>query len=426
MRILYIITQADGGGAQKYTLALARHFNGVVAAGNEAGKLFTDARRAGLTTFELKHLKRNISPWHDLRAVWEIHKLIKSYKPDIVNLNSSKAGILGSFAIIGTKVRVVFTAHGFVFNEPLNFAVKNFYLALEKIASGYRNYIITVSDADRRSALNNKLIAADKISTIHNGLPKIDFLPKDRARQELGLTNPLPNPPPSDALGEREKRTGLSPVPPPLPTCPTKLQRSWMGEGRPVPHRSQTTGAGGEGSQNGIIIGNTSNFYLTKGLDVLVNAIAMLDKKSPPDFFLAILGKGKLQKDLEQQIARLNLGAKIRLLTNLQRADIYLKAFDIFVLPSRKEGLPFALLEAMQAGLPIIATNVGGIPEALGDAGILVEPENPLALAGAIQSLQSNISKQKDLSQKALERSKLFTQEKMLAETEKIYRKLLG
>ena len=83
-------------------------------------------------------------------------------------------------------------------------------------------------------------------------------------------------------------------------------------------------------------------------------------------------------------------------------------------------------MEAMQASLPIIATNVGGIPEALGDAGILVKPENPQALAGAIQSLLSNIPKQKDLSQKALERSKLFTQEKMLAETEKIYRKLLG
>jgi len=404
MKILYIITQADGGGAQKYTLALAKHFNGAIAAGNEATKLFMDAQRAGLETFELKHLKRDISPWHDFLAVWEIRQLIKSYNPDIVHLNSTKAGILGSFAAIGTKTkaaprtgqqgwtgtRVIFTAHGFVFNESLSLPVKNFYLALEKIASGYRDFIITVSDADRQSALNNKIIAADKIATVHNGLPPIDFLPKDRARQELGLP----------------------PVSLPLPP----------GEGRLALNPSEASGLGGEGFQNIFIIGNTSNFYRTKGLDVLIDAIAILDKKSPPDFQLAILGKGKLQKDLEQQIARLNLGAKIRLLTNLQRADIYLKAFNIFVLPSRKEGLPFALLEAMQAGLPIIATNVGGIPETLGDAGILIPPDDSRALAKAISDLLSDQTKQKELSQKALLQSKLFTEEKMLAETEKVYK----
>lgn len=126
MRILYVITQADGGGAQKYTLCLAKHFGGTVAAGNEAEKLFIDARRSGLTTFELKHLKRDVDPWHDVLAVWEIRQLIKSYNPDIVHLNSSKAGILGSFAAIGTKVKVVFTAHGFVFNEPLPGPLKYF------------------------------------------------------------------------------------------------------------------------------------------------------------------------------------------------------------------------------------------------------------------------------------------------------------
>ena len=132
MRILYVITQADGGGAQKYTLALAKHFNGAIAAGNEAERLFIDAQRAGLKTFELTHLKRNINLWHDVLAVWEIRKLIKSYNPDIVHLNSSKAGILGSFACIGTKAKMIFTAHGFVFNEPLSLPVKNFYLLWKK------------------------------------------------------------------------------------------------------------------------------------------------------------------------------------------------------------------------------------------------------------------------------------------------------
>src|SRR5512135_3762816 len=100
MKILYIITQADGGGAQKYTLALARHFGGTVAAGSEAGQLFDDARSLQLTAYGLRHLKRSINPWHDFLACVEIRQLVKNTNPDIVHLNSTKAGILGSFACI--------------------------------------------------------------------------------------------------------------------------------------------------------------------------------------------------------------------------------------------------------------------------------------------------------------------------------------
>lgn len=379
MKILYIITQADGGGAQKYTLALAKHFGGAIAAGNEASRLFTDAQRAGLTTFELKHLKREINPWHDILAVWEIRELIKSYNPDIVHLNSSKAGVLGSFAAAWIKAsaslfggrykmiypKIVFTAHGFIFNEPLPKPVKAFYLALEKIASGYRDFIIAVSDADRQSALDNKIIAADKIATVHNGLPAVDFLPKNQAKKELRL------------------------------------------------------------DENKLIIGNTSNFYLTKGLDVLIKSISLLNDAIKNRCQFVFMGDGPERKNLELGIRNYGLENNIKLLGKIDAASLYLKAFDAFVLPSRKEGLPFALLEAIQAGLPIIATKVGGIPETLDDAGILVEPENSEELAQAIWSVLANPPKQKELSQKALERAKLFTEEKMLEETEKIYKRAL-
>ena len=90
-----------------------------------------------------------------------------------------------------------------------------------------------------------------------------------------------------------------------------------------------------------------------------------------------------------------------------------------------KYTLPFVLLEAMQAGLPIVATNVGGIPEALGDAGLLVEPENPAALAQALDKIVLDNSLAEQLSKKAYERSKLFTEEKMLFETKKVYDRIL-
>ena len=140
----------------------------------------------------------------------------------------------------------------------------------------------------------------------------------------------------------------------------------------------------------------------------------------------AIIGDGSEFENCKLKIEKLKLSPYIKLLGKILDAKQYLKAFDAFILPSRKEGFPFAVLEAMQAGLPIIATNVGGIPEALGDdAGILVQPEDPKALNEAIEAVFEDKNKATELSQKAGERSKLFTQEKMLAETQKIYEQIL-
>ena len=336
---------------------MASHFNGAIAAGNEADKLFIDAQRMGLETFELKHLKRNIDPLNDIMAVWEIRNLIKHYKPDIVHLNSTKAGILGSFAAIGLKTKVVFTAHGFRFNEPLSYPIKQFYLALEKTASSYRDFIITVSNADKNTALENNLITPNKIKTIHNGIGPINFLSRDEARQKLGI----------------------------------------------------------EVTDNKKIIGAIANDYATKGLDILETASHLMSPSGTLTFVIGLTPHGK----------ETSSDGKFQRHGYEPNASLYLKAFDVFAIPSRKEGMPFGLLEAMQAGLPIVATNVGGIPEAIGNDGLLVEPENPRALAEASSNVINDEDLANQLSQKALERSKLFTEEKMLAETKKIYELIL-
>lgn len=375
MKILYIITQADGGGAQKYTLCLAKHFNGAIAAGSEDSRLFTVAEMAGLQTFPLTHLKRNIIPWHDFLAAWEIRQLIKLYRPDIVHLNSSKAGFLGSFAAVGLKTKVVFTAHGFIFNEPLSSAKKAFYLALEKTASAYRDFIITVSDADKKSAFDNNLISQNKIQNIHNGIGKIDFLEKPEALRSLGLAN------------------------------------------------------------DKIIIGCIANAYKTKGLDVLIDAISILDKEIREKIQVVIIGDGPEMENLKLMISAgggsasggeyLRLQETIKLLGKIDNAAGYLKAFDIFILPSRKEGFPYTLLEAMQAGLPIIASNAGGNLEAVGDAGILIASENPNQLCDAITRLVTDKNLREALSKKTLGRAKLFSEQKMLGQTDLVYKKLL-
>jgi glycosyltransferase involved in cell wall biosynthesis len=362
VKILYIVTQADGGGAQQYVLTLARQFKGEIAAGTEDTKLFDAAEELGILTHPLPHLKRNISPLNDFLAIIDIILLVQKLQPDIVHLNSSKAGFLGSLIAPFVKAKIVFTAHGFRFNEPFSQPTKQFYFVLEKFASFFRDYIITVSDFDRRSALANRMISPKKISTIHNGIPSTVFLAKDEARSQLKLP------------------------------------------------------------QHIFIFGTIANFYKTKGLDVYVEAVSKLPKKILEKcVFVIIGGGGPEEADLRFKIKDLRLENTILLAGKIPNAKTYLKAFDVFVQPSRKEGFSYSLLEAMQAGLPIITTSVGGSPEAVGDAGILVPPENSEKLSLQLHELFINEQKRKGLSEKALERNSQFTEQKMLEETEKIY-----
>ena len=126
-----------------------------------------------------------------------------------------------------------------------------------------------------------------------------------------------------------------------------------------------------------------------KRLDVLVEALAALRRDGAPDAELLIAGEGDAEPELRAAIARLGLGDAVHLPG--RRADVpdVLAAGDVFVLSSDREGSPIALLEAMEAGLPIAATAVGGVPDAIEDGvqGLLVAPGDPAALAAAVRRL---------------------------------------
>jgi glycosyltransferase involved in cell wall biosynthesis len=143
-----------------------------------------------------------------------------------------------------------------------------------------------------------------------------------------------------------------------------------------------------------------------------------------PDITLLIAGEGPLQDNLKRM--SVDLGIERWVLFTGPRLDIpeLLKLFDIYVLPSVSEGLPMVLLEAMAAGCPIIATEVGGVPKAVhhGENGSLVRPENPKALSSEIIRLLSN----KDVRERYSENGVRLAREKFSAEAmtrsyEKLY-----
>ncbi|OGE76528.1 MAG: hypothetical protein A3C85_03835 [Candidatus Doudnabacteria bacterium RIFCSPHIGHO2_02_FULL_48_21] len=345
VKILYVITQGELGGAQRYVLDLTTNldktrYETLVAVGRENPALKNSLATLGVKTAELDFLKRNISPLFDLLAVFELKELIRDFAPDIIHLNSSKAGVIGSVAAhLARNRNVVFTAHGFAFLEPHLF--KRIYFWAEKFATRFRKQIITVSEFDRQEAIKWKLCASEKLVTIHNGLLVI---PASEPESRKWILNQV-----------QDDKT--------------------------------------------IVIGTIARDYPTKDLKTLRRAFTILQSEFPKTELKIISGPNAAQS---------------------------LSEFDIYVSSSVKEGFPYSILEAMAAGLPIVSTAVGGIPEAVehGKQGLLVPPKNPRALAAAIKKLIANPDLARQLGSGAQNKVQEFSLDKMLAETEAVYEML--
>ncbi len=128
-----------------------------------------------------------------------------------------------------------------------------------------------------------------------------------------------------------------------------------------------------------------------KAHEILLDAMPLVLREYP-NTRLGILGDGPLRPQLEAQIAKMGLADTVRLFGTSSAVSQYLSAADVFVLPSRSEGLPIALLEAMSAGLPVVATRLEGMDDLVkhGERGLLVPVDDPRALADAILELLSD------------------------------------
>ena len=373
-KLLFVITQGELGGAQRYVFDLATHLGAydiTVVIGSHNEPLKSRLESAGVRVIIAARLVRNIHPLNDILAILELKKIFLNLKPDIIHLNSSKAGVIGSIAarLAGIKNEIS-TAHGFAFLEPHNWLVQKFYFWAEKIASLFRKKIICVSEFDRQGALERRLCPPEKVVTIHNG---IDF-----ENLRFALTHALRG----RAQSELYKYE-----------LPRKESKKYLNSIFHIPYSK-------------ILIGTIAHDYPTKDLKTLRQAYRLL-KPEFPNLELVIIGRGGTIDEIPD-------------------ASKLLPAFDLYVCSSVKEGFPYSLLEAMNAGLPIVSTNVGGIPEMITDGqnGILVPPKNPSALADAIKKLIVSPELAAKLGQAAKERVKQFSLEAMIAKTEEAYKHL--
>ncbi|HXF69541.1 MAG TPA: glycosyltransferase family 1 protein [Thermoflexus sp.] len=161
-----------------------------------------------------------------------------------------------------------------------------------------------------------------------------------------------------------------------------------------------------------------------KNLERLLMALALLaDRKVN---FLFIQVGGVFSQDQQRLLESLGLGEKVRQITQVSEEELVglYNAADVFVLPSLYEGFGFPVLEAMACGTPVVASNVASLPEVVGDAGLLVDPRDPQAIADAVASILSDPALARELRRRGLERARMFQWENTARETLKVYQEL--
>lgn len=377
VKILYVITKSNWGGAQKYVYNLAtslpENFDVAVALGGE-GPLKTKLAEAGIRVIPLPWLSRDVNPIADLLVFQKLISLFKKERPDIIHVNSSKIGGLGAFAGRIAKVpKIIFTAHGWAFREDRPEFQKIIIRFLSWLTILFSHVVITVSKRDESEGLAMPF-AKKKIILINNGIEEPDFLPKETARKMI------------------IEQGGIS-----------------------IAGLSEMT-------DETLWLGTIGELHKNKGHIYAIEALASWNP--PHGFLFFIIGEGEERKHLEERIKKLNLTSKVILLGKKENASDLLHAFDIFLFPSTKEGLPYAILEAGLAKLPVVASAVGGIPEIIDDmeTGILVRPKSSEEIAKAFDYFENHQIKIKALGQKLFTKvKKNFSFKKMLRETEEVY-----
>ena len=369
-KVLYVITKSNWGGAQKYVynLALAakeRGWEAVVVAGG-SGELITRLNESGIRTISLPKVKRDIQFLGEVSTLFKLIKIFREEKPDVIHLNSPKAGGLGSVAgrLTGVK-KIIFTGHGWAFNESRPLWQKPLIYFFQWLMIVFSHQTIAVS-RQTANQLDVLPFIKNKIKVIYNGLATPHFLTKIEARTKLDSSN-----------------------------------------------------------QDGIWLGTIAELHKNKGLDILILAFKKVLEKIG-GLTLIIIGEGEERENLARLIARYQLVNNVKLVGRHNEAASLLPAFDLFILPSRTEALPYVVLEAGLAGLPVIASRVGGIPEIIENnkEGALVEPNNTHLLADKILDLLANQKLQegygKNLQQKILTH---FSPAQMLDQTFTLYKK---
>jgi glycosyltransferase involved in cell wall biosynthesis len=376
VRVAHIITRLDRGGSAENTLLTgaglqARGYRVTILAGPATGPEASraGAEAAGVRFVRVPALRRPIRPWHDARALWSLWRHLRRERYDLVHTHSAKAGILGRMAArLARAPVVVHTPHGSVYRGYGGRLASGAFVRLERGAAGLADRLIGLTPGEVAEHVAHGVGSRDRWVTIPSG---IDL---DRFRR---------------------------------PPAPAEARRA-LGVPLEAP-----------------VVGTVGRLEPVKGQRVLLDAVARLRGE---ECLVLVVGDGPERAAVEAQAARLGLGARARFLGWRPDVPLVLAAMDVFALPSENEGMGRALVEAMAAGLPAVASLIGGVPALVADGvtGLLVPPGDAGALARALERLLSDPPLRRRLGQAAREAVAGHDARQMVEQIDALYRELLA
>ena len=363
MKILYVITKSNWGGAQKYVfdlaLAMKNQNHEVSVAFGGSGILAGKLRDEGINTIEIQNLGRDVDLLKEFYVFKDLYKIFKKEKPDLVHLNSSKIGALGALVgrLAGIK-KIIYTAHGFPFREerPLWQVLLIKFISWLTIVLSHETICVSQKDFDD---VKDWPFVKGKLEVVHNGIEIKDI--SQNIKKEDYIINIV-------SIGELHKNKGFE--------------------------------------------------YAIKTINILKDKIQ--------NFKYTILSFGGDEKNtLEKLVKDLNLENFVEININRENHSEMLKDFDIYFMPSIKEGLPYVLLEAGLNSLPIVASDTGGINEIVENNknGFLFLPKDINAFSMGLERLIKDENLRHQFGEES--RKKIlnnFNIEQMIEKTEDVYK----
>lgn len=335
MRVLHVLEPSEGGVAL-HVRTLARELRGrghnVDAIVSTRGRLAEELRAVGTGVAQIPFRPEAPAPTADGRSARALVRLLSKRRWDVVHTHGNKAGVVARPLAWAFGMPVVHSPHGFAYTSQRRRpragmeARRALTLSLERMLAPCTAVIVCASEHDREAAVRDRIARPERLAVVHNGVEAPESVEPDPA-----------------LLAHRGER--------PLVGFLARLH-----EGK-VP------------------------------LDFVAAVLAARDRGA--EFKAALVGDGPLEATVRARVAEAGLGNDVLVLPFGRDPAPALAAFDVYVMPSLWESFPIGILEAMAASLPVVATNVGGVPEAVadGETGLLVPLGEVDALSAAIERL---------------------------------------
>ena len=332
------------------------------------------AESEGAETIYLPSLRQPVNPLHDSRALAELGSIARRFRPDLVHTHTAKGGFLGrTAALLAVRPRpvLVHTFHGHVLEGYFGSAKTRLYRGLERTLARRTDRLIGVSRKTVEDLVRFGVAPREKFSVVPLGLDLGSFASLDR-----------------DAGAELRTQLGVP--------------------------------------QDRMLLAFVGRIVPIKRVDLLLRAFARA-QASRAAAHLAIVGDGETRAEFEHLAAELGVGSAVSFLGYRRDLTRIAAAADVAVLSSDNEGTPVWLIEAAAAGLPAIATDVGGTPDVVTPkSGVLVPPDNEVALAEAIDRLARDAKLRRRMGAAAQEHVLgRYTIERLLSDIDALYSDLL-